>query len=202
MISPIKGVIIMDIFKQVNEQLERGSTLNSLGASVGAGPDQVKQLVEMAMPAMLQAMGRNAASDDGRKSLANALNQHRDDDVSDLERFLGRVDTQDGSKVLGHLFGGGNQKVQTNLAAKTGLDLGQVAGLLTRLAPLLLGALGQETKQNRVEESGLAGFLGKILGQTAGNDTKGMLSQLLDMGDDGDEPDGVGSLLGSLFKKR
>ena len=195
-------MVLVDIFALVKEQLERGSTLNNLGSSVGAGPDQVKHLVDMAMPAMLQAMSRNAASDDGRKSLAKALSQHSDDDVSDLERFLGRVDTQDGSKVLGHLFGGGNQKVQSRLASQTGLDPGQVSGLLARLAPLLLGALGQETKQNRVEESGLTGFLSTMMAQVGGSNAQGPLSQLLDIDGDGDVADDVGRLLGSLFKKR
>ncbi len=195
-------MIIVDIFKQVKQQLESGSNLINLGASVGAQPDQVKRLLEMAMPAMLQAMGKNAASEDGRKSLAKALNQHSDDDVSDLERFLRRVDTEDGRKVLGHLFGGGNEKVQTGLAAQTGLDVNQVSGLLTRLAPLLLGALGQETKQKKVEESGLTGFLGSMMAQAAGNNVQGLLSQLLDAGSGDETKDSASKLLGSLFKKR
>ena len=105
-------------------------------------------------------------------------------------------------ELLLNLFGGGNQKVQSRLASQTGLDPGQVSGLLARLAPLLLGALGQETKQNRVEESGLTGFLSTMMAQVGGSNAQGPLSQLLDIDGDGDVADDVGRLLGSLFKKR
>ena len=63
----------MDIFKLLNEQMNDRETLDKLGGSVGAAPDQVQQLAQIGLPALLQALGRNAATSEGAASLASAL---------------------------------------------------------------------------------------------------------------------------------
>lgn len=122
----------MDIFKLLNEQMNDRQTLDKLGGSVGAAPDQVQQLAQIGLPALLQALGRNAATSEGAASLASALDQHQDDDVDDLDGFLNNVDREDGAKMLQHIFGGNNARVENKLAQKTGMEMNQVSGLMAQ----------------------------------------------------------------------
>ena len=150
----------MDIFKLLNEQMNDRETLDKLGGSVGAAPDQVQQLAQIGLPALLQALGRNAATSEGAASLASALDQHQDDDVDDLDGFLNNVDREDGAKMLQHIFADKNAGIQNRLAQKTGMETNQVMDIMEQLAPLLMGTLAQQknsaTLTSRVLQSCLA----------------------------------------------
>lgn len=190
----------MDLMKLVSGQLDNPALLSSLGQQVGAKPDQVEKLMRLGMPTLLQALGKNAGSADGAVSLANALDQHGDDDVDDLQGFLGKVDIRDGSKMLGHILSGKQENVLAKLAGQTGMDKSQVSGLLAKLAPMLIGALGKQKKEQQLDAGGITGLLGGLLGQ-AGN--AGLMSQvtgMLDADGDGDIMDDVKGMLGKFFK--
>jgi hypothetical protein len=193
----------MDIFKLLNEQMNDRQTLDKLGGSVGAAPDQVQQLAQIGLPALLQALGRNAATSEGAASLASALDQHQDDDVDDLDGFLNNVDREDGAKMLQHIFGGNNAIVENKLAQKTGMEMNQVSGLMAQLAPLLLGALAQQKKQQNVDQSGITDMLGGLLQQSAGskNNFMNMAMDLLDADNDGSIMDDLGGMFKGFMKR-
>ena len=193
----------MDIFKLLNEQMNDRQTLDKLGGSVGAAPDQVQQLAQIGLPALLQALGRNAATSEGAASLASALDQHQDDDVDDLDGFLNNVDREDGAKMLQHIFGGNNVIVENKLAQKTGMEMNQVSGLMAQLAPLLLGALAQQKKQQNVDQSGITDMLGGLLQQSAGskNNFMNMAMDLLDADNDGSIMDDLGGMFKGFMKR-
>ena len=193
----------MDIFKLLNEQMNDRQTLDKLGGSVGAAPDQVQQLAQIGLPALLQALGRNAATSEGAASLASALDQHQDDDVDDLDGFLNNVDREDGAKMLQHIFGGNNARVENKLAQKTGMEMNQVSGLMAQLAPLLLGALAQQKKQQNVDQSGITDMLGGLLQQSAGskNNFMNMAMELLDADNDGSIMDDLGGMFKGFMKR-
>ena len=150
----------MDIFKLLNEQMNDRQTLDKLGGSVGAASDQVQQLAQIGLPALLQALGRNASTSEGAASLANALDQHQDDDVDDLDGFLNKVDREDGAKILQHILADKNAGIQNRLAQKTGMQTNQVMDIMAQLAPFLMGTLAQQknsaTLTSRVLQSCLA----------------------------------------------
>ncbi len=191
----------MDIFKMITDQIGNQDTLNKLGQSVGAEPSQVQQLAQLGMPAILQALGRNASTPEGAEALTGALDQHQDDNVEDVAGFLNNVNRDDGAKMLSHIFAGNNDRVQNNLAKKTGLQTGQVSGLLTQLAPLLLGTLGQQKKQQNLDSTGIAGLLGGLSEQGGNSGLMGIVTNLLDSDNDGDIDEGVGGLLQGFLKK-
>ncbi len=194
----IEKVNDMDILELLTSQISQKGVVDTLSKSVNAKPDQVKQLASLALPTLLQAMNKNAKTEQGASSLLKALDQHADDDVDDISGFLKKVDTQDGAKILGHLLSNKSGAVESGLAKQTGLDISQVSGLLTMLAPLLLGQLGKSKKQGGFDLSSLGSLLG---GATQGNDVLGMLGGLLDSDGDGDMMDDVGKLLGGFLKK-
>lgn len=191
----------MNLMELLAGQLNNPEALNKLGQSVGANPEQVNQLAKIGLPTLMKALGQNASTPEGASALAKALEQHEEDDVDDLDGFLGKVDTNDGEKILEHILSGKKQVVQQNLASQTGLQSSQVSGLLTQLAPLLLGALGQQKKQQNLDASGISNLLnGAISGGNSG--LMGMASKILDADKDGDIMDDIGNLIGSFMKKR
>lgn len=191
----------MSLLDGILSQLDQDELIEKLGKSVNANPDQVKKLVQVGMPSLVQALNKNAKSPEGAASLAKALDQHKDDKVDDLADFLKNVDTKDGAKILQHVLGSKTNAVEKNLSLQTGLQGNQVGALLSMLAPLLMGSLGQQKKRQGVDTSGLGGLLGGLLGGSGSDNLLGGLSGLLDSDKDGDMMDDVGDLLGGFFKK-
>jgi len=191
----------MDLMNLIKGQLNNPGVLSQLGQSIGADADQVSKLTQLGLPAMLEGLTRNAQTPEGAESLAKALDQHQDDSVDDLSGFFNKVDTDDGAKILDHVFGGKNARVQNSLANQTGLDVGQVSGLLTKLAPMLLGALGNQKKEQNLDASGIAGLL-PSLGGLLGGGSGGLsgITSLLDADKDGDIMDDIQGLLGKFLK--
>jgi hypothetical protein len=64
--------------------------------------------------------------------------------------------------MLQHIFGGKKEAVQADLAQKAGMENNQVSDLLTQLAHLVLGALGNQKKKGG--QSDLTNLIGGIIG--------------------------------------
>ena len=194
----------MDILDLITNQLNNPDVLNQLGTKVGANPDQVQKLAQLGLPTMLEALNRNASHPEGAQSLARALDKHQIDNLDDISGFLNNVDTNDGSKILGHMFADKGGRVQNNLSQQTGLDGSQISNLLSQFAPLLLGMLSSQKKQQGLDAGGVADMTSQLtgmLGQSGGGNLMGLASKFLDADNDGSIIDDVGGLLGKLFRK-
>ena len=154
----------MDIMSIITDQLSDPKVLEQLGKKAGARPAEAGKVAQSALPLLLKTLQQNAGTPEGAKSLNKALEAHQDDPVKNVLGFLEGVDTADGAKILQHIFSSKNETVQKDLAKKSGLNVNQVAGLLTQLAPLLLGVLGNQKK----EESSQGGDMGSLLGGLIG----------------------------------
>lgn len=159
----------MDLTQLISGQLGNGDLLGKLGQAVGADKTQVEKAMQLGMPAILKALGGNAATPDGAAALSKALDNHQDDDVDDAGDFLfGKIDLTDASKMVGHIFSGKQDQVAGRLAKQSGLDASQASelpGPPRSHAPR--GALGKQKKTQEVDASGLGGMLGGLLGQPA-----------------------------------
>ena len=200
-----------------------GKTIIS-GVSGSAGTDENKtsSVLTMALPVLMAAMKRNAATPEGAEGLMGALNSKHDGSILDNlgGLFGGGVDDnvkQDGDKILGHVLGNKRQGVEKILGEKSGLDMGSVANILKVAAPILMGVLGKQKQQNNVSSSNdLGGLLGGLLGGNDAQEEQSFLEKILDADGDGSIIDdvagmvlgkaggnksGLGSLLGGLFGK-
>jgi hypothetical protein len=177
---------MMDIIELLTGQMHDPSVLNQLGQSVGAEPSQVQQLAELGLPMIMEMLGRNASTPDGAQALASALDQHQDANIDDFASFFKTADTEDGAKILQHVFTDKNERAQNSLAKQTGLDMTQVIGLLTRFAPLILGLLGSQKKAQGLDSSGVAGLTSALtegLGKSGSGGLLSVVAQLLDAQD-------------------
>ena len=101
---------------------------------------------------------------------------------------------QDGAAILGHIFGGNQQRAEAGLGQATGL--GANAGqLLQMLAPIVMSFLAQRMQSGGMDADGLGQVLGQERArvQQQGGLGGGLLGSLLDQ--DGDGQVGLGDLL-------
>jgi len=200
-----------------------GKTIVSgVAGQTGQDTNKTSGLLTMALPVLMQAMKKNASTPQGAEGLLSALNSKHDgsilDDLGGL--FKGGVDTnvmQDGEKILGHVLGRKQQNVQNALSQKSGIDAGSVANILKVAAPLLMGVLGKETRQNKVSSpNDLGGLLSGMMKGNSPQQEQSFLESILDADGDGSVIDdvagmvlggskkksGLGGLLGGLFGKK
>lgn len=200
-----------NILDLVQSQLS-GDVLEQLAKQIGGGTAETQTAIQSAIPAMLQAMTKNSASEEGAASLANAL--EKDHDGSILNDLMGFVtqgnDTNGGSSILSHLFGQKKPVVETAISQNSGLDSNATSNLMTQLAPIVMGFLGQEKKSGGFDMSSIASLVMSQLSgakeqQKGGNSALDMITSLLDKEGDGisDNLMDIGKgLIGNFFGKK
>ena len=186
--------------------------ISGVAGSTGNNSNKTSSVLTMALPVLMKAMERNASTPEGAQGLMGALENKHDGSILDNlgGLFGGGVDDsvkQDGAGILGHILGGKQQGVEQVIGQKSGLDAGSVGNILKVAAPILMGVLGKQKKQQNVSNSGdLTGLLGGLLGgaSQSGPVTKEQtfLEKVLDADGDGSVVDDVaGMLLGGSDKK-
>jgi hypothetical protein len=181
--------------------------------------NKTQDVLTMALPVLMEAMKRNASTPEGAQGLMGALSNKHDGSI--LENlgglFSGGVDDtviNDGTKILGHVLGNKQQRVEQTLGAKAGMDASSVAQILKVAAPIIMGVLGKQTRQNNVSsQNDLGSLLGGLIGGNSPQQEQSFLESILDADGDGSVIDdvagmvlggdkkkgGLGGLLGGLF---
>jgi hypothetical protein len=179
-----------------------GDVVHQISSRLGADPGTTGNAIDAALPLLLGAMARNNASGQNAQALANAVSKDHDGSIlDDVQGYVSRGDTSTGSGILGHILGGRQQTVQNGLSQTTGLEPGKVGQLLTMLAPLVMGAVGRTTRDNKLDAGGLSTMLTgehEHLKQSAPG-VMGALGRFLDHDNDGSVMDDVGGMLGKAF---
>ena len=164
--------------------------LQALTSKLGGDESQVKSGLGLALPAILEALNKNTNTIEGAESLNKALEKDHDGSILDnVSGFLNNPEAENGLGILGHLFGDKTPNVAQAVSKSSGLDSNGSIKMLQILAPLVLGALGKQKKDNNLDASGLdalTSMLALNLGsneQTSG--IMGLVTNLLDSNKDG-----------------
>ena len=184
--------------------LLQGQDLGNLASQVGGNEGEVKNGVMAALPAMLAALGKNAGTEKGAEELNNALENKHDGSILDnLSGYLSNPDLKDGAGILNHLFGNQTSNVANAVSQSSGLDTNGSMKMLQMLAPVLMGMLGQQKKQNNLDAEGignLTSMLASNFGSEAGaSGIMEAVTNLLDANKDGNVMDDIMGMVGKLF---
>lgn len=163
---------MMDIFNMLGGM---GQAQQTVGNQLGTNPNQTSAAMQAAVPLLLGALTRNATQPGGLDALTGALNRH---DGSALDAFgQGQMpNTQDGQKILGHVFGGQQQAAANAVGKRAGIDPQMAMQVLSMLAPLVLGYLSRQ-RQGQAQAGGQmqgGGDIGSILGGMLGGGAGGL----------------------------
>ncbi|EED39975.1 conserved hypothetical protein [Stenotrophomonas sp. SKA14] len=178
----------------------QGVPLQQVSQQLGISDTQASGAISAALPVLMGALGNNAAQPQGAQALLGALQNNHSG--LDLGSVLGSVlggggggAASDGAGILGHIFGGSQQKVETGLAQATQLDSGRTSQLLQILAPIVMAFLAQRLGGGQADAGSLSQALGqeKRQVQQQGGIAGGLLGSVLDQ--DGDGQFGMSDLL-------
>lgn len=159
--------------------------LDQIAGQLGVDQSQAADASKQAVTALVGGLEANAQDPGGLSSLESALQQHADQPaVTDISQ----VDTADGEKIIGHVFGDNKDAVVSQLG---GLGGGSLIGkLLPMLAPMVLGLLANNVGK---ASAGSAG------GGAGGGGLTDVLGGLLGGGGGGGGLGGLGDILGGLL---
>jgi hypothetical protein len=173
--------------------------MNQLAQQLGVDEQTAEQATRQALPALLGGMQANAHDPAGAASLSAALGQH-DDNLLDGGVDFNQVDTDDGDKIVGNIFGPNREQVVNQLGGLGGGGSaggsGLIAKLLPLLAPIVMSYLAKQFGQR-----GGAGATASATGGSAaggGGGLEDLLGGLLG-GQGGQAGGGLGDLLGGLL---
>jgi hypothetical protein len=142
----------MNLVDLVQEQLG-GNVLTRLAETLGTNPDSTRTAANAAIPMLLSALGTQAATRDGARNLASAVDSLDNRVLDNLPQSLnggGGASLnlgETGTRLLSSLLGGGTLSGLSSLLSRfTGLGSGLMSSLLTMLAPIVLGVLKHRTQ--------------------------------------------------------
>lgn len=182
--------------------------ISGVAGSTGNDTNKTSSVLTMALPLLMKAMQRNAATPEGAAGLMSALNGKHNGSILDNlgGLFEGGVDNEvknEGEKILGHVLGAKQSGVEKVLGEKSGLDAGSVGNILKVAAPILMGVIGKQSQQQSVSaSSGIGDLLGGLIGGSSADKEQNFLESILDADGDGSIVDDVaGMVLGNAGKK-
>lgn len=144
----------MDAINDVLNQIP----MDQLAAQLGTDTATADQAARRAIALLLGGMQHNATNPEGEASLAGALTQHQNSPFKDVKAVdLDQVDTEDGGKIVSHVFGNQDPAPAVDQNGILGSDM--VKQLMKILAPIVLSYLAKQIS---------SGEYGDVLGQILG----------------------------------
>ncbi|MCE5205839.1 MAG: DUF937 domain-containing protein [Porphyromonadaceae bacterium] len=195
----------MDISDLLNSTMGQ-SIVRSVAGQLGIDEKEASGAVNVAIPAILAGMTKNAQSQDGAASLNSALESKHDGSLLDNLSGMLQGNTQellsDGDGILGHVFGNKRAAIEQGIAQKSGISANKIGPLLSILAPIVMAYLGKEKRQTNTGTGGLGGLLGGILdgaAQQKGSSGGGLMDMLGGMLDKDGDGNPLNDLLGGFL---
>lgn len=197
-----------------------GNSLSSIASSLKTPPEQTQSAVAAAIPLIVGALSRNAATPAGAQALATALDRDHSAPLTQHLASLGGIGSflqiaagaalpqqpaptpppkaADGAGILAHLFGSNQAAAAQTVAQQSGLDQAKASGVLSALAPLVMSALGTVKQQQNLDAGGLSSMLAQQQQQLAAAVAPMLLKRLADPAGDGIGLDDLARMGGML----
>lgn len=195
----------MSLLDSLTGALGGGGVADAISKATGADPKTVQNAVAIGMPLLLAALAKNSTTSQGAADLHAAVQSgHNGSILDDIKGAVSNPNLTDGQGILGHVLGGNQGAIQSQIAQATGMSPDKVGTVLATVAPVVMGALGKAQQQGNLNAGGLAGLLGGEAATIAQQHPQlGNLTQVL-----GNNPGVVNqveqvgsSILGKLFGK-
>ena len=158
-----------DLLGALMGQLTEQKAVSAIGKKVGADSQTTTKALQYAIPVLLGALANNTNKSGGAAALNNALT--KDHDGSILNDIMGAVaggsNSGVGAGILKHVLGGQRNTVEQQLSSQTGLSAAGMGQIMEIAAPILLGMLGKQKRENNLGASAIASLLGGAKQQAA-----------------------------------
>jgi len=201
----------MDLLVDLLKSQLSGNVIDQLSSQIGEDKEKTEVATSGIISMLTAALAKNAASSSGASSLATALDKDHDgsilDHIGDLLGGNMNNRTANGTGILRHVLGSKQANATNAISKMSGLSENKTANLMTMLAPIVLGILGKQKRQNNMDQSGLSDMLSRsVKSETNQRQEMGFLGKLLDRDGDGSVMDDIAGMgmktLGNLFRNR
>ena len=142
----------MNLLSVLLKALLSKEAIKALTKKTGLDGKSLKKLLPLAIPVLMKMLTRNASSEAGASSLLAALTQHTG--KKPAAEQIAEADTDDGDKIIGHIFGNNKKEELQALSAQSGLSENQVSSVLSGIAPTLLTTLSAATQSAKPASAG------------------------------------------------
>lgn len=141
------------IFDTMSPYLQ-GDQLTQLSRQVGADESATSNALSMALPLLISALSRNAATPGGANALEQALDRdHHDGLLDNLSAMFGGQSVPNvspkalnGAGILEHILGTKRTPVEQGIGKASGLNMQQISKLMMLAAPLVMAYLARRKK--------------------------------------------------------
>jgi hypothetical protein len=198
--------------RTMTEEILSSVSMSDIAARLGTDEDTARQATEAALPTLLAGLTAQASDPSRALGLAAAVREDHDGDLLDSDDPIGRVDPDEGDRIVGHVFGERRGGVEQELQGFLGGGSGDLVGkLMPMLAPLVMAYMKKKmTGGGAGGGGGLGDLLGSVLGGGAAGQATGgggglgdLLGSVLGGGDapaqDRGDGGGIGDILGSVL---
>ena len=146
--------------------------IEGMGKQLGINRSSAATAIGSVIPLILGGLRNNASSSQEADGILGAIlnPQHNGSILDNIGNILGGsgIDsnvTQDGEKILGHIFGKEDKNVARAVSKSADIDFNQAMSITKSVAPFIMGYLGKKAMTNGVKDQGdLKGLLGDLLG--------------------------------------
>lgn len=192
----------MSLIEQLTSQLG-GDSLTALAKQLNIDEGVASSAVKAALPMIIGAMARNN-NKAGGGSMLDMLDADQDGSImDDLMGFLSSSNNGIGPSLIEGMLGGKRGTIEQGIGKAAGLDSGTAGALLENLAPIVMGQLGKQKREQGLDTSAIGDLLNQEVEQVkatpAGGGALDMLNSVLDADGDGNALDDVAGMLGKLF---
>jgi hypothetical protein len=181
--------------------------MDALSQQLGADTNTTQSAVKAALPMLIGALDKNTDSPQGAQSLQQALASDHDGSIFDnLSGFLGSTDNGSGAAILGHIFGQKQGTVEQGVSKMSGMSPELVGSLLQNLAPIIMGYLGKQQREQNLNPDDLSSMLGREReavqqqGDSTASTAVDLITSLMDQDGDGSMLDDIGGMLGRFMR--
>ncbi len=165
--------------------------VGDIAKKLGIPEDVAEAAVKQVLPGLIGGLAANASTSSGSASLEKALTKH-----SAAPKSVDDIDTEDGAKIVKHVFGDNTDKVAAKLAEaepKPNVTMDIVKQILPIVAPIVLSFIAT---QMMAPKTAAPTAKKTATPASTGGDLGGMLGGLLS---DPNTQQMIGGLLGGLL---
>ncbi|MFK7904695.1 MAG: DUF937 domain-containing protein [Chitinophagales bacterium] len=180
-----------------------GEVIGTIASFLGIDRDKALLALSQLLPIITKALANNASSAEGSAALFNAVEKDHDGSIlGSLSTFITNYMTGKGSGILRHVLGNQTPEVAKFVGQTSGLNMAEVVSLMQIAAPMIMGMLGKQQKEQNLQQDDLSDLLRTSVTEVQKTDPKnmGLIGKLLDSDGDGNVWDDVAGMGMSFLK--
>jgi len=144
------------LIEQLGASLFNQASVEQISNSVGLRPAQTQNILGQAVPIILKGLLNNSQKQSGLADLFSALVKDHDGGIlGQMGDLIKNPGVAKGEGMLDHILGNKKSTVEQTIGKSNNIDMAKIAKIFAIAAPIVMGILGRQRKQNDWNMGGL-----------------------------------------------